>query len=478
MAVQPPPAPVAPQQVTPPPTTPQSSGCFGRGCGLGCGGCLLAIVLVAVLAVGGTYWFLVAQVSAAVNAPATLIVINQPVTVDGNPAIPGQALNPGNTVQTGTSGHASIQFPDGSFLRLSPSTTVTVTAVQLQKNGSLQSVSVLQKVGRTLASVQHLVSGATFTVTGHSVSASVRGTQFETLVRPDGTDRIWVFEGTVTVTGKTSVTLTAGEEIDSDADGNLSGARTNQFDVTDSFPMAAQCTKAASNGSNAGTIQTSTGDSLTARQSGETAYYSPGGTLTVVLCYPGSLMSLSVVDPTGQTVVRQQASPTKITIPSGPPGMYRAIVTAISVPATGEAYSVTFSTDVGCTPGDVDTGSAVRITWSNTQIADSLAKAGLTGIMVQVQGTSSTSVRIVYYSDIARLPVEWSIDLYAATPSIGAVITEVSVRGVNVTTAVISKLSSAGASSITSITPDFIVDRVYSCSGPDGDDMAVIEGHR
>jgi len=435
-------------------------------------------VLVAVLAVGGSYWFLVAQASAAVNAPATLVVINQPVTVDGNPAIPGQALNPGNTVQTGASGHASIQFPDGSFLRLSPSTTVTVTIVQLQKNGNLQSVSVLEKVGRTFASVQHLASGATFTVTGHSVSASVRGTQFETLVRPDGTNRIWVFEGTVIVTGKTSVRLTAGQEIDSDAEGNLSGSRTNQFDVTDSFPLAAQCTKASSDGTNAGTIQTWTGDSLTAKQSGESDYYSPGGTVTVVLCYPGSLMSLAVVDPAGGTVVREQGAPTRITIPRGQPGMYRAIVTAISVPSTGEAYSVTFATDLGCTPGNVDTGSAVRITWSNAQIADALAKAGLAGVTVQVQGTSPTSARIVYYSDIAKLPIEWSVDLYAATPSVGAVITEVSVRGINVTTAVISKLSSAGGSSVTAITPDFIVDRVYSCTAPTGDDMAVIEGHR
>jgi hypothetical protein len=49
---------------------------------------------------------------------------------------------------------------------------------------------------------------------------------------------------------------------------------------------------------------------------------------------------------------------------------------------------------------------------------------------------------------------------------------------VNVTTVVISKLSSVSGSAISSITPDFIVDRVYSCLGPGGDDMAVIEGHR
>jgi hypothetical protein len=42
---------------------------------------------------------------------------------------------------------------------------------------------------------------------------------------------------------------------------------------------------------------------------------------------------------------------------------------------------------------------------------------------------------------------------------------------------VISRLSSLGGS-ITSIPSDFSVDRVYSCKGPGGDGMMVIEGHR
>src|SRR6202140_4480121 len=159
MAIQPPPAYTVPQQAGPP-TAPRKSGCFGRGCGCGCGGCLL-VVIVALLLVGGSgYYFFVVQAQAAIAAPAALVVINQPVDVNGNPGIAGEALNPNDTVHTGSGGHAAIQFPDGSHVRMSPDTQVTLTSAQLQKNGNLQSASVAQRIGRTFTSVEHLAGGA------------------------------------------------------------------------------------------------------------------------------------------------------------------------------------------------------------------------------------------------------------------------------------------------------------------------------
>src|SRR2546425_6059708 len=90
MAIQPPPN--IPQQVAPPPAT-WKSGCFGRGCGFGCGGCLVAVVLAVLLVVGGGWWFFVVQASAAVTAPATLIVYNQTVSVNGSPGTAGGSPN-------------------------------------------------------------------------------------------------------------------------------------------------------------------------------------------------------------------------------------------------------------------------------------------------------------------------------------------------------------------------------------------------
>jgi hypothetical protein len=95
-----------------------------------------------------------------------------------------------------------------------------------------------------------------------------------------------------------------------------------------------------------------------------------------------------------------------------------------------------------------------------------------------VRGTSSTSARVFYYSNIGGIPLSWTIDFYAATPNLGAVITQVTVQGINMTTQVVTKLSSVGGFSISSMPTGFSVDRLYSCKGPGGDGMMVIEGHR
>jgi len=206
-------------------------------------------------------------------------------------------------------------------------------------------------------------------------------------------------------------------------------------------------------------------------------YSSPGGNLTVAFCYPGSLMSVTVTDPAGGQHTAQGKSPVTMKIANGPPGVYKAVVRGVDVPAGGEPYALSFATDAACVEGNVDSGGVVRDTFSNAQITKALTESGANGVTLQVQGTSPTAARIFYYSNLGGMPVLWTVVFYAATPNLGAVITQVSLRGVNVTTQVVSRLSSFG-DSITSIPSGFIVDRVYSCTGPGRDGMMVIEGHR
>src|SRR5919109_537951 len=409
MAIEPPAAPPAqlvPQPATPPPTAPKS-GCFGRGCGYGCGGCLLVFVLAFLLALGGGWYFLVVQASAAVTAPATLVVFNQTVTVNSHPGIPGQSLNAGDDVKSEASGHAAVQFPDGSYVRMSPSTEVHINSVQLQKNGNLQTADVLQKVGRTLVNVEHLATGATFKVDGHSVSAQVRGTQFEVLVNANLSNLIKVFVGSVAVSGGgREVTVKTGQEISATANGTLSTPRAILADAQDPYPLIAQCTTAVSQGTTPGTVQVSTGDPIATGAAPEVDYSSPGGTLSVALCYPGSFMTLSVFTPDGvEHASRNGASPVTGHV-DGPSGLYRAIVHAIEVPKA-EAYVVAFATNAPCVASAAgDTGAAAaRETLSNAQIANALAESGASGVTLQVQGTSPTSAHVVYFSDVGGMTI-------------------------------------------------------------------------
>jgi hypothetical protein len=483
MAVQPPPAPVAPASTPLPPA--KKGGC--AGCGGGCLGCLGVLVLVVLLVLGGGYYFFIVQAQAGVNAPATLVVISpkvevgngsapacgQPDTSSYRPAIPGEQLSAGTSVRTDHTGHAAIQYPDGSVTRISPDSTVTVTAAQLNKNGTLQSAGITQRIGRTMSTVQHLVSGASFNVGGHSVSAAVRGTEFEVLVRLDCTNLIKVFDGSVKVTGKTTVTLSAGQQVDADATGKLAAPRPIQPEPKDPFALASQCARAVSTGTTPGTIQTTTGDSLATGQTAQVDYNSPGGAVTVALCYPGSTMLLSVTDPGGVVhSTRNSRSPVTLSV-SGSPGVYRATVRAVDVPG-GEAYVVSFASSAGCTPGEVDSGGVVRQTISNDQMSQGLQEAGIT---LQVQGTSPTSAVIYYYSNLGGMPISWTIVFTAASPNLGFVLTQFTIRGVNVTTQVMSRLTSMTGESVSAIPTDFTVDRVYSCDGPQGRVM-VIEGHR
>src|SRR5919109_405259 len=110
MAVQPPQAPL-PTQPASVPSAPRGRGCFGRSCGCSCLGCLGATVLAGLLVLGSGYWLLVVQAQAAVTAPATLIVFNQPVTVNGGASTAGEGPHPGRTGATPAKGHPQHPLP-------------------------------------------------------------------------------------------------------------------------------------------------------------------------------------------------------------------------------------------------------------------------------------------------------------------------------------------------------------------------------
>jgi len=475
MAVQAPP-PATPQAAAPAP--PKRSGC--AGCSTGCLGCLGVFVIVLLLLVGGGYFFFVAQASSGISSPAALLVATDPVEVGHNdsgyqPAKTGQSLDAGTSVRTGHTGRATIQFPDGSLTRLAPDTTVTIQAAKLNSSGSLKSATLAEKIGRTLSVVQKLAGGASFSVGGHSASAEVRGTQFEVVVNADFSNLFKVFEGKVQVAGQTTITLNAGQQVATDPNGRLGAPAAIGADPKDPYALEQQCAAAVAPGTSPGTLQTTLGE-ITQGQTVEVDYNSYGDVTSTALCYPAGFMNLGIVDPQGVLhASRNGQSPIVAHTGSGP-GVYKALVHAITVAAGGVPFAVSFASNVRCGGETIDSGSTVRQVLTNGQLSQNLAQSGSANVTVQVQGTSSTSARLYYAVSTSGFSTSWTIDFYAATPDLGFVFTQVTVNGINITTQLVSRLNAAGAA-VTSIPQDYIVDRVYSCNGPEGGTM-IIEGHR
>src|SRR5439155_27036437 len=137
---------------------------------------------------------------------------------------------------------------------------------------------------------------------------------------------IKVFEGTVSVAGKKKAQGNAGQEVQAHANGTLSAVRPIRPDPLDPYALTAQCARAVSLGTTSGTLQTTTGEPISSGQTAEVDYQSSGGVVIVALCYPGSYMYLSVIDPNG--VVhdnRNGASPVMGNL-HGPPRRYRAVM--------------------------------------------------------------------------------------------------------------------------------------------------------
>src|SRR5487761_330282 len=221
---------------------------------------LIVLVLVILIVGGGIFW-LNSSAQAAVSVSATLTVYQPATSLERNgsgsfaPATSGAQVQAGDSVSTDTKGRASIQLPDGTFTRLASDTQVTLDAAHFNKNGTLHDAKLTEKIGRTLTSVQHLVSGATFQVAGQAAVASVRGTKFEVYITADGSMTVKVFEGDVYFDGKNHVHLIAGQQATADPQGNIGPAEPIQPDPNDPFGPALAASAAVGVGTTPGTEQ-------------------------------------------------------------------------------------------------------------------------------------------------------------------------------------------------------------------------------
>src|SRR5258708_6322361 len=153
---------------------------------------LIVLVLLVLLVGGGIFW-LHSSAQAAGSGSAT-ITVDQPTaslerkgTGAFSAATSGTQVQAGDSVSTDTKGRASIQLPDGTLTRLASDTQVTLDAAHFSKSGALHDARLTEKIARTLTSVQHLVSGATFQVAGQAAVASLPAPKFTLYTNPDDT---------------------------------------------------------------------------------------------------------------------------------------------------------------------------------------------------------------------------------------------------------------------------------------------------
>lgn len=117
----------------------------------------------------------------------------------------GETLVPGTRVRTAADGSATVAFEDGSQLRLEASSRVLLSAYPRKR---ARKTSVVLFFGRVWSKVSRSISGETsYEVNTPNAVCGVRGTEFETAVADDGSVRVRVSEGKVSVADEGDETL-------------------------------------------------------------------------------------------------------------------------------------------------------------------------------------------------------------------------------------------------------------------------------
>lgn len=182
----------------------------------------LVVLLVLVVAVGAFLYFPRGEALSALNS-AVLGVLNGGITAsrsgaDFAAAYDGDVFATGDVVRSDDTGNGLLTFFDGSTVSIDPGANVKVTSLSKPPDGGIQA-QLEQTVGRTWSSVAQLTGSSKYEIKTPTLTATVRGTAFETIVEvlPNGQVRVTirVQEGQVLVTALAggTVTVGAGQEV-------------------------------------------------------------------------------------------------------------------------------------------------------------------------------------------------------------------------------------------------------------------------
>lgn len=456
-------------------TTPQPPKKRGRG-GLRI---LIALVVIVLLVAGAIVTLgVVASADTSVSAVLTSFVPNSSVSRGGGAysiATSGTLVNAGDSVKTDEHGRAQIEFPDGSITRLANATEVKVDSSHFAHDGHVHDISLTDKAGRTLTSVQHLVSGATFQVVGNTTTASVRGTLFEVLVNPDGSVVIKLFTGGLDVTGKSGhVHLTEGQQVTIDPSGNIGQPGAIVPDPTDPFSQDVAAMQEAETQTTPGTEQDFTGGLL---HNGEVQSYTyafaGGNDLKAALAYPGSLMELRITDPTGHVSTKTGPSPIVLTLPDPPAGIFKFDVIGISgLNPDGEVPFLSVATLEPCETANIEQNGAVRHSYKASDLVSAVNISGLSNLNVDILGDTTGGAIITGTGTYNGIGLGGTLLLYTHGGNIGVIPLAASAFGVNIPPQQAGQqIAGALGTDPTNISVGFHVERLFTCQN-----VLMIEG--
>jgi hypothetical protein len=434
---------------------------------------LIIILLVVLLIAGALLFWLNSAASAAVNAAATLTVFQQSTSVaHGTGAFvtskTGTVVQPGDSVKTDVKGRAAIQLPDGTLMRMAGGTQIALTSAHFAKTGNLHDVSILQKIGRTFTTVQHLATGAIFKVGGQSAVASVRGTKFEILVNPDGSMLVKLYEGKLSLDGKNHIDLIAGQQASVDANGNVGAAVAIVFDPNDPFGPLTAAADAANSGTTPGTEQDFIGQPIhNGEQQSYTYSFAGGGIVKAALGYKGSLMALRVKAPDGHVYPLTSGSPVVVQVANAPAGIYTITVVGISgLGAAGEEPYVSVAALEPCVTATIAQNGAIRHGYTAQDLAAAINVPGLSNLSLSISGVSlagsiisgtGTYNGVSWTGTVVLFMHGGVLEIFA----VGATVFTVSVPAQQI----VQQIGAVIAQDPTNIYPGYVVDRLFTCNG-------------
>jgi hypothetical protein len=444
---------------------------------------LIALVVIVVLVAAGIVTLgVLASADTAVGAVLTTFVPDASVAHSGggfSSAASGTFVQPGDSVKTDATGRAQIQFPDGTITRLASNTQISINSSHFAKDGHVHDISLTDKLGRTLNSVQKLVGGASFQVIGNTTTASVRGTLFEVLVNSDGTVVIKLFIGGLDVDGKSGhVHLTEGQQVTVDANGTIGQPGPITPDPNDPFGQEVAAMLQVETQTTPGTEQDFTGGLLHNGQTQSFSYAfaapaSGGSDFKAALAYPGSLMELRITDPANHVYTRTGPSPIVITIPDPPGGIFKLDVIGISgLDPDGEVPFLTVATLEPCATANIEQNGAVRHSYSGPDLAGAVNLSGLSAVKINIVGDTTGGAIIDGSATYNGIGLAGTLLLYAHGGNIGVIALAASAYGASVPAPwAESQIASVLGQDPSNISLGFHVERLFTCQN-----VLMIEG--